>query len=539
MPILTTLNKERFGTWTTLLAYLQDLNRRESGSMAALAVALTAPAEEQRELAAGEGLLVLADVAGDLRVQKGARLAAVRCCIEAGASGPPLATLFIGGGELATDPRLGATAKKLVETGLPEALAHPGHEITRVSLAAGAFAKAVQASSSVVGQVRLKELLAAAPPAHAGVNAGLFALGQQQLAAAELDRWKTLLRDACAANKRAPAAAKRIGLAPPWPPNLPDAFKDLIADAEKATATVVSIDATKGGVISGRAGPPPPAPKGRPLPVPNAPPIQSRAPSSPRAGSIGAPLLAGARSSVVPPQPAASAPAAPEPAASTASAAKKQEAIRRSPFRRPIGTVQEGPFVTAPRQMPAVGPQASPGAQAETKLAVAETKAAATLAAAEKGSSSATLPGLAALATLTPVEKTQFDAHGKRLPRGDRFRGDDWGWAEPILPPSELKPIPKARTLPGPFAARLRSLFDDKPEAVDRLCAAAEARAAIAGAALLDQDLAAELARAQWKDLRVPKGQLARLETIAADAGRPQPWRSAAALLLQRLPKAE
>ena len=68
MPILTTLNGERFGTWTTLLAYLQDLNRRESGSLAALAALLSAPPEEQRELGAGEGMLVLADVVGDVRV---------------------------------------------------------------------------------------------------------------------------------------------------------------------------------------------------------------------------------------------------------------------------------------------------------------------------------------------------------------------------------------------------------------------------------------------------------------------------------------
>src|SRR5882762_9161997 len=98
MGILATLNKEKLGHWGSLLDYLQDLNRRESGSLAALAAALTAPAEEQKELGQGDGVLVLADIAGDLRVQKGARLAALRCAIEAGASGPVLATLFIGGG---------------------------------------------------------------------------------------------------------------------------------------------------------------------------------------------------------------------------------------------------------------------------------------------------------------------------------------------------------------------------------------------------------------------------------------------------------
>ena len=555
MAILSTLNRDKFGSWSTLLAFLQDLNRRETGSLAALAAALIAPPDEQKELAQGEALLVLADLAGDLRVQKGARLAAIRCCIEAGISGPPLATLFIGGGELATDPRLGAAAKRLVEAGLPEALSNPAAEAARVSLGAGAFAKALQASSSVVGAARLKELIGVPGAAHAGVNAGYFALGQAPLPAGEIEAWKKLLREACTANKRAPAAAKRIGMAPPWPPNLPEAFKDLIDEAEKFAASVVTIDATKGGVISGRAGPAEaPAGKAPPGTAPpkaaaTAPAVQSRAQASPRAGSIGAPLPQGARSSMT------ETPAAAPALAPTASGVpgKLQEAIKRSPFRRPTGTVMEGPFVTATRRMPEVAGQVSPGTPSEGTAAAppgkeppAKTARAAPAnvpggAARTAATTSAILPGLAPLLSSAAPEQTGFDARGKRLPQDDRFHAgqDDWQWVDPILPPSELKPIQRRPPAPGPFAARLKSLFDDKPEAVDRLCAAADARAAIAGEVRLESELQAELALPAWNGKRASRSQLARLRAIEAAADQPPSWRRAAAALLKWLPSIE
>ena len=63
MAILTALNQEHFGTWTTLLEFLQDLNRRHSGALQALNAALAAHPDDQRELGEGEAVLVLADVA--------------------------------------------------------------------------------------------------------------------------------------------------------------------------------------------------------------------------------------------------------------------------------------------------------------------------------------------------------------------------------------------------------------------------------------------------------------------------------------------
>src|SRR5207302_1152722 len=99
--------------------------------------------------------------------------------------------------------------------GLPSALQISG-EVTQVSLAAGSFARAVQASASAVGQARAKELLAEAPDGHAGAAAGLFALGQGELPTDQLELWKKLLAATCAKHRSAPAAAKRMGMAPPW-----------------------------------------------------------------------------------------------------------------------------------------------------------------------------------------------------------------------------------------------------------------------------------------------------------------------------------
>src|SRR4051812_29945442 len=110
MAVLATLKKDRLGEWATLAAYLADLRRRETNSVAALAGVLSSPAEEQRELAGGGGLPVLIEVASDLRLPKASRLAAARSALEAGACGDALAALFAGAGDLATDPRLGGAA---------------------------------------------------------------------------------------------------------------------------------------------------------------------------------------------------------------------------------------------------------------------------------------------------------------------------------------------------------------------------------------------------------------------------------------------
>src|SRR5689334_22584266 len=134
MSILATLRQDRAGEWTSLDEYLRELRHRETGALAALGNALSAPAQEQKELAghAGGGAVLL-EVASDLRVPKGARLAAARCLLEAGIEAPAIGSLFIGAGDLVTDPRLGAPARKLVESGLPAAL-QLGGEASQIAL---------------------------------------------------------------------------------------------------------------------------------------------------------------------------------------------------------------------------------------------------------------------------------------------------------------------------------------------------------------------------------------------------------------------
>ena len=70
---------------------------------------------------------------------------------------------------------------------------------------------------------------------------------------------------------------------------------------------------------------------------------------------------------------------------------------------------------------------------------------------------------------------------------------------------------------------------------MDRLCAAAEARAAVASEEKLLGELSAELSRKKWQDARAPREQLARLRAIESDEKQPGPWRLVARFLLERL----
>jgi hypothetical protein len=512
MAILATMRKSGLGEWPTLPDFFREARLRETSALGALATALTAGAEEQRELAESDGAgPVLLDLARDLRVPKGARLAATRCLVEGGIAGEPLSQLFNGAGDLVTDPRLGAAAKKLVELGLPASLSATG-EAARVSFAAGAFARAAHSASSAVGQARVKELLAAAAPGHAGVNAALFALGGE-LPAGDREAWKKLLADTCVANRKAPAAARRMGLAPPWPPNLPETFAPLLKEAEEASSGVAALDAAAmmpvgrgpaGPVTAGRASLAPPPHPGRPPPTHT----QARPPPS------GAVPAAKGSSEVV--------------------GTRTMEAIKRSPFRKPIGTVVEGKTTLPPKPMeqilsrPSPGVEAPPAAPERMKLPDAESKP----------TKASPLPGLTPLPTKGDGGP-KFDPLGRKIPRADRWRDDAFEWDEPLLPTPELPRPMKAAVAAGPFAQRLQSIFDDRPEAVDRLCAAAEARHALSGEEQLLRELSQELGRKRWEKARAPRTQLARLEAIRTQPAQPGPWRKVAEFLLDRLTPAE
>lgn len=476
MSVLATLRQDRAGDWKSLDEYLRELRHRQSGAVAALATALSAPAQEQRELAGhGDAGATLLEVACDLRVPKGARLAAARCLLEAGIEAPFVGHLFIGAGDLVTDPRLGAAARKLVESGLPAAL-ELGGEAAQIALAAGAFARAVHAGASAIGQARLQELLAGAPELHAGAAAARFAMGQEELSAGHRAGWKRLLQQTCAAHRRAPAAAKRLGLAPPWPPNLPDAFAPMIREAEQETAAEEPKDAAKGPPAAAR-----PEPAGPARPAERA----KQKPPAPGPGKTLAP------------------------------------AIRRSPFRKSIGTVVELPATGAPKPMePVAGRRAAAGEQPRPRIEAKE----------------AASPPVRGPLPVPPLparerEEPRFDSRGKRIPRADRWDDDQFEWEAPSLPSSDLPPPPKASAAPGPFAQRLQSIFEDRPEAVERLCAAAEARAAIRGEDAPLAELSLELSREVWRGRTLPPEQERRLRAVAGGS-HPPSWSAAARRLL-------
>ena len=497
MAILATLKKESAGKWPSLADYLREARHRETGALSALSAALTATAEEQKELAGEEDAgAILLDLASDLRVPRGSRLAAARCLLEAGISGALIGQLFIGAGDLVTDPRLGASARKLVEGGLPAAL-QIGGEVALVTLAAGSFARAAQASAFAVGQARAKELLASAPEGHAGAAAAIFALGQGELPQGQREQWARLLADTCAKNRRAPAAAKRMGMAPPWPPNLPDAFAPLVQEAEKKNEGVVSADAATNPALLKKS-----------LPLPTGP-------------SQGRPVQRGL---VSPPAPGAK-PALPAPASGAAKMVAP--AIKRSPFRKPIGAVIEVPTTLPPKPMAEVKGRAMGPAPAPQRPHIKLKEDAPLL------MKVSPLP-IAALPS-RQKEQTRLDPRGRKIPRPDRWEDNNFEWEAPVLPSSDLPRPMRAALAEGRFTQRVQSIFEDRPEAVDRLCAAAEARAALSGEDQLLRELSAELSRKRWQERRAPKEQLARLRAIEADLAHPGPWRAVARFLIDRL----
>src|SRR5207302_9735174 len=88
-----------------------------TNSVAALALALAAAPEDQRELAGSGGLSVLVEVASDLRIPKTSRVAALRCAIEAGVAGEDLAALFVGAGDLRSEEHTSELQSRFVEAG--------------------------------------------------------------------------------------------------------------------------------------------------------------------------------------------------------------------------------------------------------------------------------------------------------------------------------------------------------------------------------------------------------------------------------------
>jgi hypothetical protein len=128
----------------------------------------------------------------------------------------------------------------------------------------------------------------------------------------------------------------------------------------------------------------------------------------------------------------------------------------------------------------------------------------------------------------------RLDPHGRRIPRADRWTEDKYEWEAPVLPSSDLPPPARAQVATGPLAARLRSLFEDRPEAVDRLLGAVEALAAVRGEAALFAELAAEMSRKVWEERKLPPEQVRRLRAVAHAEGQPGAWKTVAARVLEK-----
>src|SRR5258705_16213 len=207
MSILATLRQSRAGEWKNLDEYLRELRQREDGALAALANALSASPDEQKELVAqGEGGAILLEVACDLRVPKSARLAASRALLEAGIAGPFVGHLFIGAGDLVTDPRLGAMARKLVESGLPSAL-QLGGESAQIKPAAGPCCGAAGGTHGGKGAVGGGEEARPAHPGAAVQGARRPGGGVPQPPSVQADGSRGRARRACAGTAPAPHRA--------------------------------------------------------------------------------------------------------------------------------------------------------------------------------------------------------------------------------------------------------------------------------------------------------------------------------------------
>ncbi len=230
MALIAWLKREGFGAYDSLDDFTGELGRRSTSALGALAAALVARPEELAELGKGNGHGICASIVGDLRVAKGARLAALKAVLLAGAGGQ-LAKLFAGAFDLSADPRLAdADRQYLVASGLKAFVESvpPTTLNLEVLRGAAAAATAVQAG----GRAAVQQVLAAFPASHTPVATARHAALGEPLAAELEQRWLELLVKQYRAAKNAPPAAKRLGRAPEWPPVVPGAMAHLLEKAQ-------------------------------------------------------------------------------------------------------------------------------------------------------------------------------------------------------------------------------------------------------------------------------------------------------------------
>lgn len=262
MALIAWLKREGFGSYATLDEFVGELARRSTSALGGLGAALVgASPADLAEVGQGTGQNVCTDVVRDLRVPKGARLAALKAVLSARA-GAQASRLFAGASDLLGDARLSqADREYLLRSGLKGLLDAIPSEAVNVELLRGAHAAAECAKAG--SETVVREIVGAFPATHASVQTiQAAALGErlpEELAA----RWLDVLTRQCKAARNAPPAARRLGTAPEWPPMAPDTFRPLLTKAEdaagapKTTAGPAALGATE---LPSRA-PAPPATK--------------------------------------------------------------------------------------------------------------------------------------------------------------------------------------------------------------------------------------------------------------------------------------
>lgn len=236
MALLVFLKREGFGTYKAVDEFVGELARRSTSALGGFGAVLASKSpDDVKEAAQGDGQNVCAELVRDLRVPKGARVAALRALMLAGV-GANLPAVFAGAADLLGDTRLpDADRTYLAKSGLQRFL--ESLEPQKVSLEVARGAATAAEVARVLGVEGVKEVVAPFPVNHVGALTVRHAALDEPLPGELRDQWLALLARQFKAAKNAPAAAKRLGRAPEWPPVVPEVFRALLAEAEKGLPT--------------------------------------------------------------------------------------------------------------------------------------------------------------------------------------------------------------------------------------------------------------------------------------------------------------
>lgn len=240
MALLVWLRREGFGSYATVDEFAGELARRSTSALGALGAALVgASAEDLAEVAHGERAGVCVEIAWDRRVPRGARVAALRAVLLAGA-GTHLSRLYAASFDLIGDERLPeADRQYLARSGLRALLASAGADGVSVDLLRGV------ATAETSDPALVREVVGALPDSHRpAALVRHVALGEPLATEVESRLVEELARRHRAAQNASPSS-KRLGTAPEWPPVVPERMRPLIERAERTPAPTATPPATR------------------------------------------------------------------------------------------------------------------------------------------------------------------------------------------------------------------------------------------------------------------------------------------------------